>query len=75
MDLSTCYSFCYADVAELEVISMAFSPTSWRFVTISGEPDFCVVSSQIIQNFCPVKFLPNSMCVFFLGGKLMKEKQ
>jgi hypothetical protein len=36
----------FAEVAELEVLALAFSTISWRFVTASGVPDFRLVSAQ-----------------------------
>jgi hypothetical protein len=41
-----------AEAGELEIIVLAFSLISWRFVTISGEPDFRMVSEHIMKvNF------------------------
>lgn len=42
--------FCFTDVGQLEVVVLAFSLISRRFLTISGEPDFRVVSVKIYES-------------------------
>jgi hypothetical protein len=60
------WSFCnFADVAELEVLVLAFSRTSWRFVTASGEPDFRLVSGTLFSHapsFLLSHASPSSCC-------------
>ncbi|CAK9866751.1 unnamed protein product [Sphagnum jensenii] len=49
------------DVAELEVLVLAFSRTSWRFVTASGEPDFRLVLWDLDPSKGSTKMIEGKM--------------